>query len=97
MEQYFDMLSRCPLFEGICREELAGMLSCLDGRVVAAAKGSPVFLEGDPARCVGVLLDGKIQIVRDDYYGKRSVLTVVSPGGYFGEAFACAGLERLPV
>ena len=97
MEQYFDMLSRCPLFEGICREELAGMLSCLGGRVVAAAKGSPVFLEGDPARCVGVLLDGKIQIVRDDYYGKRSVLTVVSPGGYFGEAFACAGLERLPV
>lgn len=97
MDEFEPILSCCPLFEGICREELAGMLSCLGGRIVAAAKGSPVFLEGDPARYVGVLLDGKIQIVRDDYYGKRSVLTMVSPGGYFGEAFACAGLESLPV
>ena len=97
MDQFEPILSRCPLFEGIRREELAGMLSCLGGRVVTAAKGSPVFLEGDPARYVGVLLEGKIQIVRDDYYGKRSVLTVVSPSGYFGEAFACAGLESLPV
>ena len=83
MDQFEPILSRCPLFEGIRREELAGMLSCLGGRVVTVAKGSPVFLEGDPARYVGVLLEGKIQIVRDDYYGKRSVLTVVSPGGYF--------------
>ena len=96
MEQYFDILSRCPLFAGIRREDMAGMLSCLGGRVVAADKGSPVFLEGDPARYVGVLLSGKIQVVRDDYYGKRSVLTVVSPGGYFGEAFACAGVTQLP-
>ena len=97
MEQYFDMLSRCPLFEGIRREELAGMLSCLDGRVVAAAKGSPVFLEGDPAQFMGVVLSGMVQIVRDDYYGRRSVLTVVPPGGLFAEVFACAGLETLPV
>ena len=37
MEQYFDILSRCPLFEGIRREELAGMLSCLGGRGVPAS------------------------------------------------------------
>ena len=97
MDEFEPILSCCPLFEGIRREEMAVMLSCLGGKIVTAAKGSPVFLEGDPARYVGVLLDGKIQIVRDDYYGKRSVLTVVSPGGYFGEAFACAGLESLPV
>ena len=43
------------------------------------------------------MLAGSVQILRDDYYGNRSVLTVVGPGGLFAEAFACAGLERMPV
>ena len=73
------------------------MLSCLGGNITGIAKGNPVFLEGDPAEFVGVVLSGKVQIVRDDYYGNRSVLTVVSPGGLFAEAFACADVETLPV
>ena len=97
MEEYFDILSQCPLFSGISRQELEQMLSCLGGKITGIAKGNPVFLEGDPAEFVGVVLSGKVQIVRDDYYGNRSVLTVVSPGGLFAEAFACAGVEALPV
>ena len=97
MEEYFDILSQCPLFAGISRQELGQMLSCLGGKITGIAKGNPVFLEGAPAEFVGVVLDGKVQILRTDYYGNRSVLTVVSPGGLFGEAFACAGVETLPV
>lgn len=97
MEQYYDILLRCPLFEGITRQELGEMLRCLDGRILDIPRGNPVFLEGEPARFVGVVLSGTIQILRDDYYGRRSVLTLVSPGGLFGEAFACAELKALPV
>ena len=97
MEEYFDILSQCPLFSGISRQELEQMLSCLGGKITGIAKGNPVFLEGDPAEFVGVVLSGQVQIVRTDYYGNRSVLTVVSPGGLFAEAFACAGVEALPV
>ena len=97
MEEYFDILSQCSLFSGISRQEMGLMLNCLGGKITGIAKGKPVFLEGNPARFVGVVLSGTIQIVRDDYYGNRSVLTVVSPGGLFGEAFACAGVETLPV
>ena len=97
MEEYFDVMSQCPLFAGISQEELKSMLSCLDGKIIQTPKGSPVFLEGEPAAFVGVVLSGKVQILRTDFYGNRSVLTVVSPGGLFGEAFACAGVETLPV
>ena len=97
MEEYFDILSQCPLFAGISQEELKSMLSCLDGRIIQTPKGSLVFLEGEPATFVGVVLSGKVQILRTDFYGNRSVLTVVSPGGLFAEAFACAGVETLPV
>ena len=97
MEEYFDILSQCSLFSGISRQELGLMLNCLDGKITDIGKGCPVFLEGDPAEFVGVVLSGQVQIVRTDYYGNRSVLTVVSPGGLFAEAFACAGVEALPV
>ena len=49
MEDYLEILSHCPLFAGITRQELTAMLDCLDGRITEAAKGSPVFLEGVPA------------------------------------------------
>jgi CRP-like cAMP-binding protein len=38
-----------------------------------------------------------VQIVRVDYYGRRSVLNAVESGGIFAEAFVCAGLEFMPV
>lgn len=97
MEQYFELLSNCQLFSGIEPEHMPDMLSCLGAKITAITKGKPLFLEGDPARYVGVVLEGMIQIVRDDYYGNRSILTVVSPGGLFAEAFSCAGLDTMPV
>lgn len=95
MEEYFSLL--CPLFAGIAQEDLAPMLRCLGGREKAVPKGSPVFLEGEPATHMGVVLTGTVQVVQQDYYGNRNVLSVLQPGDTFGEVFACAGLDSLPV
>lgn len=97
MEEYLQILSQCPLFSGVEGEELVIMLDCLGGRTVEAAKGTPVFLEGDPVRFVGVVLSGAVQIVREDYRGNRSVLDNLQPGDLFAEVFVCAGLETMPV
>ena len=97
MEKYFDVLLKTPLFSGISREELASRLGCLGARVVNVAKGDPVFLEGDPAGFLGLVLEGSVQIVRDDYYGNRSVLTHAEAGELFAEAFACAKVDTMPV
>src|SRR5699024_2870810 len=95
MEEYFSLL--CPLFAGIAQEDLSHMLRCLGGREKAVPKGSPVFLEGEPATHMGVVLTGTVQVVQQDYYGNRNVLSVLQPGDTFGEVFACAGLDALPV
>lgn len=97
MEKYMEILSRCPLFAGISREDIGQMLSCLNGNVRELSKGSYVFLEGEPARFVGVVLSGAVQVVRDDYYGHRSILAQAEPGELFGEVFSCAELDTLPV
>ena len=97
MEEYFSILFQCPLFHGIGQEDFKTMMACLDAKFITVSKGSPVFLEGDPAQLVGVVLSGGVQVVQDDYYGNRSVLSILQPGESFGEAFSCAGLESMPV
>ena len=39
MEQLFDVLSRCPLFEGLDRADMAGVLGCLGGKTVEVGRG----------------------------------------------------------
>lgn len=97
MKEYFEILSQCPLFDGIEQADLDTMIGCLNGRTLSVTKGNPIFLEGDSARFVGVVLSGTVQIVREDYYGNRSVMAALQPGELFAEVFSCAGIETMPV
>ena len=97
MEKYFDLLMANPLFAGISREELASMRGCRNARATQVKKGDPVFLEGDAAGFIGIVLSGAVRIVRDDYYGQRSFLTQAEPGDIFAEAYACAPMEAMPI
>ena len=41
MEAYYEILSQCPLFTGITRQEMPEILNCLDKKVVEIPKGDP--------------------------------------------------------
>lgn len=92
-----DILGSCALFEGIRPEDRRPMLGCLGARALDVPKNSFVFREGDPANLVGIVLKGSVQMVREDYYGNRSILARMEAPGMFGESFACADVERFPV
>lgn len=97
MEKFFDILSTCPLFEKVGRENYGKMLRCFGARVVSVKKGSAVFHEGQIPSNVGIVLTGAVQTVQDDYFGNRSILSMASPGQLFAEGFACAGVDAMPV
>ena len=92
-----DILGSCALFEGIRPEDRRPMLGCLGARALDVPKNSFVFREGDPANLVGIVLKGSVQMVREDYYGNRSILARMEAPGMFGESFACADVKRFPV
>ncbi len=97
MKKYLEILKKCPLFFGIGEEDLLRMLSCLGARVERFDKKYTVFLEGSPARYIGIMLSGSAQITQVDYYGNRSILGNVRASDVFAEAFACASVQELPV
>ena len=95
--RFSEILHSCPLFETIDLADLEGMLDCLGARYHSYAKGEVILAEGDPARDMGILLSGQIQLIRTDYYGNRSIVLNICPGELFGESFACSRAERLPL
>jgi len=97
MEKYFDLMLSTPLFHNMDKNELSLVLSCLGAQEKVIAKGEPAFLEGDPTGAIGMVLDGSVQIVRDDFYGSRSLIAQADAGELFAEAFACAGISTMPV
>lgn len=97
MKKYSDILRKCPLFDGMKDEEI-DLITERPGAVEKhCVRGETILAEGDPVRYFGIVLSGGAQIVRIDYYGNRSILTDIAPPQIFGEAFACAGLEAMPV
>ncbi len=97
IEQYTQILENNLLFQGIGTGELDSMLRCLDVRTARYPKDSAIFLAGSPPRWMGMVLKGAVQVVRDDIFGNRSMLAKLPPGDLFGEAFACAESEALPI
>ena len=97
MKEFLPILQQCALFDGVRKEDLPVMLSCMGGRVIRCKKGQNILSEGDPANRVGILLEGRAHIIKEDYNGDRSVVACVMPSELFGESFACAGIESLPV
>lgn len=97
MNQFYPILQKCALFKNIDTDELKGMLNCLDARAVSYSRNEIIFCEGDPARYVGIVLSGKVQIIKEDFFGNRNIIALMEVSQMFGEAFACAGVKKLPV
>lgn len=97
MKDFFPILEKCPLFEGIAMENLQAMMGCIGGHTRKVEKGQFVLREGEPAKYVGMVLSGAVQLVREDYYGNRSIVAHIGPAQLFAETYACAGVSALPV
>lgn len=97
MKKYLKILKKCELFCGIEEADLLRMLTCLGVCVEFFDKKYTIMAEGSAAKYIGIVLSGTANIVQIDYYGNRSILGSVSEGEIFSAAFACAGLESMPV
>lgn len=97
MKKLSGFLMHVPLFAHIADPEIDVLLSCLGGHVRAVEKGEVVLRAGDPVTQVGVVLEGMLQIAREDAEGGRVLLMVIGPNDFFGEALSCAGVKRSPV
>lgn len=96
-ERLLHTLAKCELFTNIDASSLGIVLDCLAARFELYDKGEFIFSAGDPATRVGVVCSGCVRVIREDVFGNRTVMAVLSEGDIFGESLVCAKVEQMPV
>lgn len=91
MKKYIGILKSTKLFAGVGEDEIGSMLICLGATLGKYKKGEYVIRAGEHIHHVQVLVEGKLHIQSDDYWGNRSIINHVTVGEMFGEAYASPG------
>ena len=87
---------RSLLFSGIQPEDMEGMLGCIGYHVRTFQKGEIISFEAETINHVGVVLEGAVDMVKEDVWGNRTMLLRSYAEDVFGETFAC-GEDSLSV
>ncbi len=88
MKKYIPILRNTQLFSGTSDEDIEAMLGCLQAKLCTYKKGEYVLREGERIERLMMLVKGELHIQRDDYWGNRSIISMVGVGEMFGEAYA---------
>lgn len=88
MKKLMDAMRVSVLFEGIKETELESLVENGGARVQAFQKDQFLIHQGDKAKGVGLVLEGRLHILREDFLGNREILAEVTAGDIFDEVYA---------
>jgi len=97
LEQYYDVLRKCVLFRGVEENKFRNLLYCLDGQVKKYHEEEYIFFAGDKVSHVGVVLSGRIEILKENLAGNKHIIAVLDPSNMFAEGIVCTASRLSPV
>ncbi|MDR2536033.1 MAG: Crp/Fnr family transcriptional regulator [Treponema sp.] len=97
MRKFILPLLGCRLFDGIKVEEIEKLLDCFHARLRKFEKDAYIFMENDEISAMGIVISGAVHLIRDDFWGKRTIIARIAAGEIFAESFACGKTGRLPL
>lgn len=95
-EKESEELQKLSLFYGMTEEEIHKLIECSHSMIREYKAKEMVMEKGRKITHFGVVLEGRLQMVLDDYSGNRDVFLTIEPAQLFGEVFAFAGMAELP-
>ena len=78
-----------PLFAGIKNEDMGAMLHCIGYHISSFSRGEIIAFEGDHLKHIGIVLSGRVDMVKEDLWGNKTMLLRMGRNEIFGETFAC--------
>lgn len=94
MKEYIEKIKRAPLFRDINEENILKFLHCSKGRIKNFEKGEIIILAGNISENFGLLVEGVAHVVREDYWGNKTIVGELHENEIFGEVFA---LQKIPL
>ena len=90
--EYYGIIAKSKLFEGISEENIITLLNCLDYSIKKYHKNQFILKQGDFFDSIGLILSGNVIVTKDDYMGNQNVLSKFTTSDHFAESFAASKL-----
>lgn len=90
MNEYITELTNVSLFNGILKDNIRSILTCLGSYVRTYTKGEFISLSDESVNYVGIVLNGIVHMLKEDSCGNKTIIVVIKNTELFGETFACA-------
>ncbi|MHB1152621.1 MAG: Crp/Fnr family transcriptional regulator [Eubacteriales bacterium] len=92
-----EILKNNKLFSEIAEADIYTVLKCLHSHTKLYHKGEFIFLAGESAPSVGILISGETQVTKENILGDSMIVGSFKAGDMFGETFACMRMKEIPV
>jgi CRP-like cAMP-binding protein len=90
-------LKETALFYQMREEDIQSALSCIKATVSSYQKNDYLLFAGQSAPALGIVISGSVHIIKENILGDRMIIGIVSEHELFGETYACAGIQTMPV
>lgn len=97
MEEFLDVLLHAPLFRGMNEQKILSMLTCLAAHRHNYQKGEYLLHAGEPVEAFGLVLEGCVHVMQEDFWGNRNIIVDIGVGEIFAESYACSAGTPLGV
>lgn len=91
MDNFSHLLSNNPLFSRVPEDKLEPVISCLKGTRKHYSKRTLLFHSDEPIPCMGIVLEGSVEIFLAQNDGSVTLLSQSHAGELFGQALTVAG------
>lgn len=88
MKKILSAMRSSVLFENIGEEELQALVESGAVRIQSCSRDQFLIHQGDMAKGVGLVVEGRLHNLREDFLGNREILAEVTAGDIFDEVYA---------
>lgn len=97
MENIFETLKENALFKHINQKDFDKTLCCLSAKTTFYRKNDIIIYAGEQPKFIGLVLSGKVRMLRENMSGNQIILGEICSPDFFGEIYALTGIEGYPV
>lgn len=97
MKKYYSVYEKSALFQGIGNTQMHLLLEELAPFIRDYSHGSIVLFQGETVQNIGLILEGSVQGIKNNYSGNEVLVTEMGPGDLFGEFLVCKQEQESPI
>ena len=94
---YYQLLMQSTLFRNISEAELIQLLPCLSVHTKTYEAEKIILTQGETVDYLYIILEGTIEIAKENLSGNKNILSLLSPSQLFGEGIVCTHQRLSPV